>query len=126
MWMYLAVGAGGAAGAMARYAVATQAIHLMGPNFPWGTLVVNVVGSLVIGVLAELFALRFSVTPELRLLLITGFLGGFTTFSAFSLDAANMIQRGDLMNTGIYIGASVVLSIGALFLGLAATRWFLT
>ncbi len=124
--MYLAVGAGGAAGAMARYAVASQALHLMGPNFPWGTLFVNVVGSLLIGVLAEAFALKISVTPEMRLFLITGFLGGFTTFSAFSLDAVNMAQRGDLMNAGVYVVASVFLSIGGLLAGLAVTRWVLS
>ena len=125
MWMYLAVGAGGAVGAMARYAVASQALHIMGPNFPWGTLFVNVVGSLAIGVLAEAFALKLSVTPEMRVFLITGFLGGFTTFSAFSLDAVNMVQRGDVGPAAVYIGASVVFSVGALMLGLVATRWVL-
>ena len=126
MWMYLAVGAGGALGAIARYAVASQALHLMGPNFPWGTLFVNVVGSLLIGVLAEMLALRITVSPEMRLLMVTGFLGGFTTFSAFSLDAVNMIQRGDLPNAIVYIFASVVLSICALIMGLAVTKWALT
>ena len=126
MWMYLAVGAGGAAGAMARYAVASQALHVMGPNFPWGTLIVNVVGSFAIGVLAEMFALKLSVTPEMRVFLITGFLGGFTTFSAFSLDAVNMVERGDTLQAATYIGASVAFSIGALVLGLIATRWVLT
>ena len=126
MWMFLAVGAGGALGAMARYAVAAQALHFMGPHFPWGTLIVNVVGSLLIGVLAEALALRFSITPEMRVFLVTGFLGGFTTFSAFSLDVVNMAERGDMLNAAVYVMASVTLSIGALLLGLVATRWALT
>ncbi len=125
MWTYLAVGAGGALGAMARYAVSAQALHMMGPNFPWGTLFVNVLGSFLIGVLVEALALKINITPELRLLLVTGFLGGFTTFSAFSLDAVNMAQRGDLSNAAVYVVASVTLSIGALIVGLVLTRWVL-
>jgi CrcB protein len=68
----------------------------MGPGFPWGTLTVNVVGCFVIGVFAEMIARRFGASADLRLLLITGFLGGFTTFSAFSLDAISLFERGDL------------------------------
>jgi CrcB protein len=94
----------------------------MGPAFPWGTLAVNVVGCFVIGVFAELIARKFNASTELRLLLITGFLGGFTTFSAFSLDAISLFERGEAVAGGIYIAASVGLSMAAVIAGLAVMR----
>ncbi len=117
-----AVALGGAVGASGRYLFGMQMLRLMGPGFPWGTLGVNIIGSLIMGVLAESFALRFNVSAEMRSFLMTGVLGGFTTFSAFSLDAGVMIERNDFALAGLYIAASVVGSIAALFFGLYAVR----
>lgn len=117
-----AVAVGGALGASGRYLFNLQMMRLLGPNFPWGTLGVNIIGSFVMGVLAESFALRFNVSSEMRSFLMTGILGGFTTFSAFSLDAGNMIERDAFGLAGIYVAASVLGSIAALFLGLWAVR----
>jgi CrcB protein len=90
--------------------------------FPWGTLAVNVLGGFAIGALAELFALRWSVSPEIRALLVTGILGGFTTFSAFSLELLAMAERGAWLPAAAYIVASVALSLGAAAAGLALVR----
>lgn len=122
----LAVALGGALGSSARYLFSAQMLRLYGPNFPWGTLGVNLIGCFIMGVLAESFALRFNVSGEMRSFLMTGLLGGFTTFSAFSLDAGNMIERHDYTLAGLYIAASVIGSIVALFFGLYAVRTVLT
>ncbi|MEH6403371.1 MAG: fluoride efflux transporter CrcB [Sneathiella sp.] len=126
MNMYLAVAAGGALGACARYSVAHFALRLFGTGFPVGTLFVNVAGSLLMGMLIEVMALRWSPSPELRVLMVTGFLGAFTTFSTFSLDAAVQIQKGAYMVAGGYIFVSVTLSIIGLFAGLYIMRMVLT
>ncbi|MCW1406918.1 fluoride efflux transporter CrcB [Rhizobium sp. 1AS11] len=118
----LLVAVGGAIGSLLRYYVGQWALRLMGPAFPWGTLAVNVVGCFVIGVFAELIARKFNASVELRLLLITGFLGGFTTFSAFSLDAISLFERGEAVAGGIYIASSVGLSMAAVIAGLAVMR----
>lgn len=118
----LLVAAGGALGSVLRYFTGLAALRLMGPNFPWGTLTVNIAGGLFIGVFAELIARKFGATAELRLFLITGCLGGFTTFSAFSLDAVTLIERSEPVLAGVYIGASVLLSVFAVFAGLALVR----
>ncbi|MBA1348214.1 fluoride efflux transporter CrcB [Rhizobium indicum] len=118
----LLVAFGGAIGSLLRYYVGQWALRLMGPAFPWGTLAVNVVGCFVIGVFAELIARKFNASVELRLLLITGFLGGFTTFSAFSLDAISLFERGEAVAGSIYIAASVGLSMAAVIAGLAVMR----
>ncbi|MBW9114981.1 fluoride efflux transporter CrcB [Rhizobium cauense] len=118
----LLVAGGGAIGSLLRYYVGQWALRLAGPAFPWGTLTVNVVGCFVIGVFAELIIRRFDASPELRLLLITGFLGGFTTFSAFSLDAISLFERGAAVSGAVYILASVGLSMAAVTAGLALMR----
>ena len=116
----LHVALGGAIGASARYLTGVAALRLMGPGFPWGTLAVNVIGSFLMGaiviILAELSANRFA--P----LLMTGLLGGFTTFSAFSLDAVTLWERGEAMQAATYVVASVVLSLAALMAGLFVAR----
>jgi CrcB protein len=122
MFQALLVAVGGAIGSLLRYYVGLGSLRLMGPGFPWGTLVVNVVGCFVIGVFAEMIARRFNASVELRLLLITGFLGGFTTFSAFSLDAISLFERGEVFAGGIYIAASVGLSMMAVMAGLGLMR----
>lgn len=119
---YLAVFLGAGLGGMLRHAVNRASLALLGPDFPYGTLFVNVVGGLLMGMLAELFLVRSGGSPEFRLFLTTGLLGGFTTFSAFSLDAALMWQRSDYLALGSYVAASVLLSIAALFLGMVVVR----
>jgi len=94
-----------------------------GPAFPVGTLAVNVAGSLVMGIVAAYFITRGDGAPTpLALFTMTGVLGGFTTFSAFSLDALLLIEQGRAVVAAAYIGLSVVLSIGALFIGITLTR----
>jgi len=113
---------GGAIGAAARYAVSVGATRLLGHGFPWGTLAVNVIGCLIMGFLIEAIALRYSVSHEVRTFLFTGILGGLTTFSAFSLDFATLVERKEHLTAALYLGASVGLSILALFAGLAIVR----
>ncbi|MGI8724913.1 MAG: fluoride efflux transporter CrcB [Methyloceanibacter sp.] len=118
----LFVAAGGAIGASARYLVGVGSGRLLGYGFPWGTLTVNVLGCFIMGLLIEAMALRWSVSNELRAFLAVGILGGFTTFSAFSTDFALLFERDQYLAAGFYLAASVGLSIGALFLGLAIVR----
>ena len=115
---------GGGIGASLRHGVNLLAFQLFGITFPWGTMIVNVVGSFLIGVLAAYFAFRGDAvwTQPLRLFLTTGILGGFTTFSAFSLDFALLFERGEVGQGVAYVLASVVLSLGAIFLGLFLVR----
>lgn len=122
MGTVVAIALGGALGAVGRYALSSQITHWIGPGFPWGILLVNLVGCFVMGVIAELGALSLNLSPEMRAFLTTGILGGFTTFSAFALDSAVMIERGDWGATVLYVSASVLGSIAALFLGLLAVR----
>jgi len=122
MGLYMSVALGGAIGACARYGVGTLMLRLMGPGYPYGTLFVNIVGSFLMGVLIEYMALRWSPSPEMRVLLVTGFLGAFTTFSTFSLDVALQVQRGEYLAAGGYILLSVCLSIVGLFAGLHLMR----
>lgn len=120
----LLVALGGAIGASFRHLAGLGALRLLGPAFPYGTLFVNVVGSFIMGLFIAWLVKRGG-SQELRLFFATGVLGGFTTFSAFSLDVANMIERGAMMPAFGYIAASVVISILALFLGLWFGRAFL-
>ena len=116
------VALGGALGSVARYIVNVWSARLAGASFPWGTLTVNLVGSFLIGLFAEMIARKFDASAEMRIFLITGILGGFTTFSAFSLDAVSLLTRGDGVFGAVYIAASVGLSIAAVFAGLALGR----
>jgi CrcB protein len=118
----LAVAAGGIAGAVARYLVYVATGHLLGTNFPYATLIVNVVGSFAMGVLVETMALTWSASTAMRLFLTTGILGAFTTFSAFSLDFAVLYERRAFALCALYTIASFALSIGALFAGLYLVR----
>ncbi|WP_343521537.1 fluoride efflux transporter CrcB [Sphingomonas sp.] len=113
---------GGAVGAGARHLTGRAALALWGPGFPWGTLIVNVAGGLAMGLLAGWLAARSSGDEALRALLGVGVLGGFTTFSAFSLETANMLQRGDHGIALLYILASVAGAILTLFAGLQLAR----
>ncbi len=116
------IAAGGAVGAVARYGVVVAAAHLWGAAFPWGTLTVNVVGSFILGALVEVMALIWSPSEGMRAFLVIGMLGAFTTFSTFSLDVVSLYQRGAMAAAAGYVLASVVLSVVALFAGLAVAR----
>lgn len=118
----LLVGAGGALGSVLRYLVGLWMLQRAGPVFPWGTLFVNVTGSFLIGFLAQFIMHKMGASPEIRVFLITGVLGGYTTFSAFSLDAIALLEHGQTMSGLAYIVASVGLSILAVFAGLALMR----
>jgi CrcB protein len=118
------VALGGAIGAGCRHLVGLAALRLFGTGFPVGTLTVNVAGGLLMGITAGYFALRYqgAAGSELRLFLATGILGGFTTFSAFSLDALLLWERGEVPAALAYVVLSVVLSIAALVFGLMFMR----
>ncbi len=118
----LAVAAGGALGSVARYLVAIGFGKLLGPKFPWGTLFINITGSLLIGVLAGLFAVRWNLPQAVRVFLIVGICGGYTTFSTFSLDSFYLIERGEVAAAGAYMIASVMLSVGAVIAGIQIVR----
>ena len=115
---------GGGIGAAGRHGVNIAAARLFGIGFPWGTLIVNVLGSFAMGLLAAWFAFRAGagLSQHARLFLTTGILGGFTTFSAFSLDAALLWERGAIVAAASYVIVSVMLSIAGLFAGLALVR----
>ena len=112
---------GGALGAVLRYLSVTAALRLLGPGFPYGPLFVNVAGSLIMGFAAAALLERVG-NDRMYLFLMTGVLGGFTTFSAFSLEALYLIERGRVAASVVYIGGSVGLSIFALMIGLWAGR----
>jgi fluoride exporter len=122
MFPILLVAIGGATGSVARYLTGIAMTRWLGPAFPWGTITVNIVGSFAIGLLAELVARKLSASVEMRLLLVVGFLGGFTTFSSFSLDALALFERGQTLSAFAYVSASVLLSLAAAFGGLALGR----
>ena len=117
----LLVFVGGGLGAVARHGVNRLALAWLGLAFPWGTLAVNVVGSLAMGLLIGLFS-ALETGQATRLFLTTGFLGGFTTFSAFSLDALALYQRGEPALAAAYVSASVLLSLAAVAAGFAVSR----
>jgi CrcB protein len=114
------VALGGAIGASARYLTNVAVLRGIGPGFPWATVIVNVAGSFLMGVLVVWLAEKGAM--RLAPFLMTGILGGFTTFSAFSLDAVALWERGEPMLAAAYVAGSVVLAVAALFAGMALTR----
>ena len=118
----LLVAVGGAVGSVARHLVGVVSLRLFGPAFPFGTLIVNLVGAFVMGVFVELLARRFGASNDLRLLIATGVLGGFTTFSSFALDTAVLWERGEVISSFVYVATTLVLGLAALFLGLGLAR----
>ena len=120
---YFVVFVGGGLGAAARHWVNRTALAYVGPDYPAGTLLVNITGSMVMGMLAAWFAFRGETTTAAqRLFLTTGILGGFTTFSAFSLDTRLMWERHDVGAALVYVGASVIFSILGLIAGMFTVR----
>ena len=119
MVTYLWIAIGGALGSVARYGASNLFANWFGANFPWGTLIVNVSGSFVIGFFATLTGLegRLLVGSDVRLFVMVGVCGGYTTFSAFSLQTLNLIREGHVADAGLNIGASVALCLLAVWLG---------
>jgi len=114
------VAIGGALGASARYMTNVAVMRLIGPGFPWGTVAVNIVGSFLMGVIVVVLAHREGM--RLAPFLMTGLLGGFTTFSAFSLDALTIWERGQIGVAASYVLGSVIFSLAGIVAGMAAAR----
>jgi CrcB protein len=120
--MTLMVGAGGAVGSVLRFWLTSTVVRAMGVTFPYGTVLVNVVGSLAIGVLYVWLMERTGTRPEWRAFLIVGVLGGFTTFSSFSLETVTLLLQASYTRAVMNVVASVVLCLGATFLGVWLAR----
>jgi CrcB protein len=121
---YLIVFLGGGLGASLRHGINLLSAKLLGTAFPYSTFIINITGSIVMGLIAGYFAFKGDASQHWRLFLTTGILGGYTTFSAFSLDAALLYERGAIGQAAFYVIASVVLSILGLFAALAVVRNF--
>lgn len=119
---WLAIAAGGAGGAMLRFWMSTAVHDVLGRNFPWGTLAVNLLGSLLIGLLTVLMVERGSVAPEWRAAILIGLLGAFTTFSTFSFETLSLLQQGDLLKAALNAIGSLLLCLGATALGMITGR----
>lgn len=119
---WLAVAAGGALGSVARFWLAAAMTALTGPRFPWGTLLINILGSFIIGLVAALTLApaRLPMPPDMRVFLMVGVCGGFTTFSAFSLQTLELLQSGEILSALGYIVGSVLFCLAAVWFG-----WFL-
>ena len=119
---FLLVFLGGGLGSAARFGVSVMTTKLFGIQFLLGTLSVNVLGSLLMGIVVEYWATKSGLPQQGKLFLTTGFLGGFTTFSAFSLEVAMLHSRGECLQAGLYVVASILLGLGSLFAGMALIR----
>ncbi len=116
------VALGGAIGSAARHGVNVGSARFLGEGFPWGTFIVNIAGSFLMGLIMAFLAKKMADHENARLFLTVGVLGGFTTFSAFSLDVFNLVQRGENSTAAVYVLASVVVSIAAVFAGFWVLR----
>ena len=126
MKIILVIAAGGALGAVGRYAVMVGVGQWTGFASAYGTMAVNIVGSFLLGALLEIMALLWTPSEEVRVFLVVGILGGFTTFSSFSLDTVLLLQRNELGLATLYIGGSVILSVLSFLAGLSLLRQILT
>jgi CrcB protein len=125
MSIYFAIAVAGALGAVSRYWVLTASNNWLGHNFPYGTLTVNVSGSLIMGFLTVLLVHRFNVSNEIRVALLVGFLGSFTTFSAFSIDTVHWIENGAILKALAYVLLSVFGCVLGAWFGLATARYLI-
>lgn len=122
MFQIMAIAIGGALGAVSRYLVIGLVTDWLGKSFPFGTLLVNVLGSFLIGILYVVIVQKMHVSPELKSIMVVGFLGAFTTFSTFSLEAFNFINEGLVLNAITYILSSVILCIISVWAGVSAAK----
>ena len=122
MKMILFIAGGGAIGAVMRYGASLGVYSLFGRGFPYGTLVVNVTGSLLMGVLSIVLLERFNVGPEWRAAILVGLLGSFTTFSTFSLETLNLLEQGDMMRAMANIAFSIIVCLAAVWVGVSIGR----
>ena len=122
MNLVLFIAVGGAIGAVGRYSVMAADSHLFGAGYPYGTIMVNLIGSFVLGGLVESLKYFSVISNELQVFLIVGVLGSFTTFSTFSMDVVVLMQRNEMFAAGLYILGSIVVSIGGLFLAMVLFR----
>jgi len=126
MQMYMptlfAIATGGAIGSILRHFMNSGVARLLGEGFPWGIMLINILGSFIMGCVVAYFAHAGNPSQEVRAFLTVGVLGGFTTFSAFSLDAVNLFERGAYAAGGLYVAASVLLAIGGLVTGMVLVR----
>ena len=125
MSIIISIAVGGVIGAVGRYLVMEGVNYWLGQDFPYSTLIVNVVGSFVIGLLFGAMVITWSPSAELRGFLIIGFLGSFTTFSAFFFFLITLMQQGEFLSALLYIIVSVIFSVLALFAGISTIRYFL-
>jgi len=124
--LLISVALGGAVGAMGRFLVTSTVGHWLGHGFPYGTMIVNIAGSFILGSIIELLALVWSPGEEIRALVVVGILGSFTTFSTFSLDTVTMMERGNTLLAAGYVGGSVIVSLLAFVFGMAVFRMILS
>lgn len=116
------ISAGGAIGAVGRYMLTVAATQWFGEPFPYGTMIVNIIGSFLLGVLLAAISLNWAPSIELRTFIQVGVLGAFTTFSTFSLDAYQLMAKGEYISSALYIGSTVIVGIVSLFIGIALVR----
>ncbi|MDH5611764.1 MAG: fluoride efflux transporter CrcB [Gammaproteobacteria bacterium] len=122
MKMLLFIAAGGAIGAVLRYGASLGVYSLLGRGFPYGTLFVNVTGSLLMGLLSIIMLERFNVGPEWRAAILVGLLGSFTTFSTFSIETLNLLEQGDVIRAMANITISVIVCLAAVWMGISLGR----
>jgi CrcB protein len=118
----LAIASGGALGAVARFLMSNGVYRMLGRDFPWGTLSVNLLGSFAMGLLFVLLLERSLLAPELRAAILIGFLGSFTTFSTFSLETLTLVEQGEMLPALLNVGVSVVACVAACWVGIVAAR----
>lgn len=122
MKLLLFIACGGAVGAVMRYGASLGVYSIVGRSFPYGTLFVNVVGSLLMGYLSVVMLDRMNISPEWRAAILVGVLGSFTTFSTFSIETLNLIEQGDMMRALLNIASSVLICLAAVWLGVSLGR----
>ena len=119
---YVWVGVGGSVGAIARFAMTRFAVARFGDTFPWGTLTINLLGAFTVGLILTWLTERTAAAPEFRLVLVVGFLGGYTTFSSYTFEAVAMAQRGNWLGASSYVFGSNVLGLAACAAGIVLAR----